>query len=721
VGSGGFSQTRMTIDSVPPTRSSRRRPPKRKPSGRWRLLAGVFVVACCVGLTVYLLSRESPDRTPKAVPFATGPGSSAPAHPHPAGARRVRLVSVGSGALPAAIQDAAAAEAGRGRVVLAGGLTASDVSTDVITGVGQRNARVVGRLPFAVHDSAAVRLGGAVYLFGGGDATGQRAEIVRVDLRTGAARVVGRLPAPSSDQAAVAVGGTAYVVGGFTGARWLDTIVAWRPRAGSRVVGRLPFAVRYAAVAAAGKRFVIAGGSLQSGEASRAVLEFVPASGRVVRVGTLPAPTTHAAAAALGSTVYVVGGRGGALGTPTSRIVAVTSTGHVVAAGRLPEPLSDLAAVATGRRILVAGGRSRSGTVSSFTWLRHTTVRVSVTPRRAAVPRQINAANVYAADGPGMLRGAARLARPLIYVPNSGSDTVDVIDPSTYRIVEHFSVGGLPQHVVPAYDLKTLYVTNDTGNSLTTIDPRTGKPGRTIRVADPYNMYFTPDGRYAIVVAERLARLDFRDAHSFRLHNSLHVPCSGVDHMDFSADGSYLIASCEFSSQLIKVAVNSQRVVGTLQLPAGASPQDVKLSPDGKVFYVADKAGGGVWEIDGLHLRRLGFLHTGSGAHGLYPSRDARYLYVTNRTAGSISVVSFHTRKVVRLWRIPGGGSPDMGGVSNNGKVLWLSGRYNNEVYAISTSDGRLLARIKVGVGPHGLCVWPQPGRYSLGHTGILR
>ncbi len=62
-----------------------------------------------------------------------------------------------------------------------------------------------------------------------------------------------------------------------------------------------------------------------------------------------------------------------------------------------------------------------------------------------------------------------------------------------------------------------------------------------------------------------------------------------------------------------------------------------------------------------------------------------------------------------------------MGGVSADGKVLWLSGRYDSEVYAIDTDDGHLLARIPVGQGPHGLCVYPQPGRYSLGHTGILR
>jgi DNA-binding beta-propeller fold protein YncE len=192
--------------------------------------------------------------------------------------------------------------------------------------------------------------------------------------------------------------------------------------------------------------------------------------------------------------------------------------------------------------------------------------------------------------------------------------------------------------------------------------------------------------------------------------------------MDFSADGSYLIASCEFSSQLIKVDVRTERVVGTLTIAHGSGmPQDVKLSPDGKVFYVADMASDGLWELNGNTLKVIGFLHTGRGVHGLYPSRDATRLYATNRGEGSISVISFASRKVITKWWLPGGGSPDMGGVSADGKVLWLSGRYNAEVYAISTRTGRLLARIPVGAGPHGLCVWPQPGRYSLGHTGILR
>jgi DNA-binding beta-propeller fold protein YncE len=265
-------------------------------------------------------------------------------------------------------------------------------------------------------------------------------------------------------------------------------------------------------------------------------------------------------------------------------------------------------------------------------------------------------------------------------------------------------------------------VNNDMGNSLTPIDPRTGRPGKSVPVADPYNLYFTPDGRFAVVMAERLHRMDFRDAHTMRLEHSLQVPgCDGVNHADFTANGRLMLVSCEFGGRMIVVDVPRERVVKTIPLRSGAMPQDVKLSPDGRTFYVADMASNGVWRIDARRMRKVGFVSTGRGAHGLYTSRDARYLYVSNREEGSVSLISFATRRAVRKWRIPGGGSPDMGGVSADGRVLWLTGRYDGVVYAISTRSGRLIRRIRVGTGPHGLCVYPQPGRYSLGHTGVFR
>ena len=332
--------------------------------------------------------------------------------------------------------------------------------------------------------------------------------------------------------------------------------------------------------------------------------------------------------------------------------------------------------------------------------------------------------DVYAADRPNQLSPTVAGFPSRIYVPNSVSNTVDVIDPATNSIVDHFDVGAEPQHVVPSYDLKTLYVASDIGNSLTPIDPATGAHGDPIPVDDPYNLYFTPDGRFAIVVAERLARLDFRDPHSFEVVTSLPVACTGIDHMDFAADGSYLIASCEFSGEMVKVSLtapDSPKVVGAIRLDAPAKPQDVKLSPDGTVFYVADMNSNGVWEIDGGSFSVIGFLPTGRGAHGLYVSRDSKDMYVSNRDEGSVSVVDLATRSERVKWQLPGGGSPDMGGVSADGTTLWLSGRSNSEGYAIDTTTGELRARIPVGDGPHGLCVYPQPGRYSLGHTGVFR
>jgi YVTN family beta-propeller protein len=337
------------------------------------------------------------------------------------------------------------------------------------------------------------------------------------------------------------------------------------------------------------------------------------------------------------------------------------------------------------------------------------------------MPPILNANDIYAADRPGNLSPVVKNDPPRVYVPNSKSNSVTVIDAMTYQVIGSFGVGHLPQHVTPSYDLKTLWVLNDKGNSLTRVDPATGKPVGTIPVSDPYNMYYTPDGKYAIVVAERRQQLNFLYAASMKLYHSLLVPCKGVDHMDFSADGRYLIASCEFGMAVIKVDIAQQEFLGRLPLEPHGMPQDVKLSPDGTVFYVADMKAGGVHLVDGENLRQIGFIPTGKGTHGLYVSRDSRVLYVSNRGEGSVSVIDFATRNVIRKWQVPGKASPDMGGVSADGKVLWLSGRFNSEVYAIDTTDGRLLARIPVGREPHGLCVYPQPGRYSLGHTGVFR
>lgn len=351
------------------------------------------------------------------------------------------------------------------------------------------------------------------------------------------------------------------------------------------------------------------------------------------------------------------------------------------------------------------------------------------------MPPVVDPHNIFSETTSGKIRPDVARDLPRVYVPNLRSNDVYVIDPSTFQVVDHFPVGRSPQHVVPSWDMRTLWVTNNaegrTDGSLTPIDPRTGKPGAAIPVDDPYNMYFTADGKSAIVVAEARKRLDFRDPHTMALQGSVETPqCAGINHADFSIDGRYALFTCEFNGHMAKIDPVNHKVIGYLKLSRGGMPQDVRAGPDGRTFFVADMRADGVFVIDGDAFREIGFIPTGVGTHGLYPSRDGTRLYVANRGShavhgarngpGSVSVVDFATRKVIVNWPIPGGGSPDMGNVSVDGRLLWLSGRYDDVVYAIDTSTGEV-RKIPVGAEPHGLTVWPQPGRYSLGHTGNMR
>jgi len=376
--------------------------------------------------------------------------------------------------------------------------------------------------------------------------------------------------------------------------------------------------------------------------------------------------------------------------------------------------------------ILASGCNSRSTAAAS------SPEKISTVP---GMPPVVDPSNLYSEAGANKLSPTVSDDLPRVYVPNVKSNDVYVIDPAKFHVVDHFKVGKNPQHVVPSWDLKTLWVANNSEKrgkgSLTPIDPRTGKPGKNVRVIDPYNLYFTPDGKYAIVVAEADRRLDLRDPHTMAFKYTIKTPdCRGINHSDFSIDGRYAIFTCEFDGTLVKIDFVKREVVGYLKLSRGGMPQDVRIAPDGKVFYVADMMADGVFLVDGDEFKEIGFIHTGVGTHGLYPSRDATKLYITNRGSnkvhgkprgpGDVSVLDFATRKIVATWPIPGGGSPDMGNVSADGKTFWVSGRFDGVVYAFDTTTGSV-KEITVGKEPHGLTVWPQPGRYSLGHTGNMR
>jgi YVTN family beta-propeller protein len=354
-------------------------------------------------------------------------------------------------------------------------------------------------------------------------------------------------------------------------------------------------------------------------------------------------------------------------------------------------------------------------------------VQAATQPERMLPPPDVQTAalpappfNVYANTLSGVVPCPLCNLPPRVYVPDSGDGTVDVIDPLTFKVIDRFRVGSIPHHIAPAWDMSALYVDNEGSSSLTVINIHTGRPSGTIRIPYPYNLYFTPDGTKAIDVVERLQRIEFRDPHhGWRLLKSVGIPWPGADHLDFSADGSYLMISTEYSGVVAKVDTVSMRLVGYVRV--GGLPIDVKLSPDGTVFYVSNQGRMGVSVIDPIAMKEIQFIPTGRGAHGFQVSRDTKSLYVSNRLEGSFSVIDFATRRVVAKWYIPGGGSPDMLQLNPDGTQLWASGRYNATVYVMSTVTGRLIARIPVGSEDHGLTYFPDVGLHSIGHNGVYR
>ncbi|MEU6038703.1 hypothetical protein ABZ801_25170 [Actinomadura sp. NPDC047616] len=344
-------------------------------------------------------------------------------------------------------------------------------------------------------------------------------------------------------------------------------------------------------------------------------------------------------------------------------------------------------------------------------------VVVASRPRTAASPAAPGS-DVYAATRPGMLSPATRALPPRLYVPNAATGTVDVLALPGGRLVGRIPVpGGRTARVVPSWNLRWLWVVGRDG--LLPVSARSGRRGRVRPVPRVRGLYFTSRGREAVTIASR--RVVFRDPVTMRARAALRLPCTGTPHADLSADEGTLVLACVRPGLLVRVDVARRVTTGTLALPLGSHPQDVRLSPDGSLFYVADPVKGGVWLVDAARFQATGFIATAPGAHGLLPSRDARTLYVLGRGDGSFTAIDFAARRVTARRRLPRTGRTAPGGVTVDGTALWLTAPAAGTAYAVSPDDGRLTRTVRLDGRPANALLYPQPGRYSLGGTAHFR
>jgi YVTN family beta-propeller protein len=298
-----------------------------------------------------------------------------------------------------------------------------------------------------------------------------------------------------------------------------------------------------------------------------------------------------------------------------------------------------------------------------------------------------------------VIGGAAASAKTAI-VLNSDDDSLSVIDGDTYKETSRVHIGRAPHHLMLTPDQRYLIIAMSEGNELVFIDRATGAIAKRVEVSDPYQIGFSPDGKWFVSNSLRLDRIDIFDAATFELKHRLPAPTM-PSHIAFSPDSKAVFVSLQGTDKVIAVDLASGNTDWTV--PVGRQPAGMWTDKAGNIL-VGVMGSDYIAELDpktGATLRRI---VTGRGAHNFQASPDGKSLYVTNRVAGTVSVLDADTLAITGSIQAPGG--PDDMMFSPDGSQIWVTGRWRASVDVIEAASGALKATIPVGRSPHGIFLY---------------
>jgi YVTN family beta-propeller protein len=299
-----------------------------------------------------------------------------------------------------------------------------------------------------------------------------------------------------------------------------------------------------------------------------------------------------------------------------------------------------------------------------------------------------------------MLGAAPAVSASTAVVLNSDDDTLSVVSSDGYHEVSRVHIGRGPHHLIASLDGRTLIVAMSGSNELVLIDRTTGVESQRIEASDPYQIGFSPDGKWFIAASIRLDRIDIYDAKTFQLVHRL--PAATMpSHIAFARDSSVVFVTLQGTGRLTAIDLASGRDLWTV--PVGPSPAGVITRPSGTLL-VGIMGSDHIDEIDPRDGSVIRKVQTGNGAHNFLASPDGKTLYVTNRVAGTISVLDANTLEVTSTLTAPGG--PDDMALSPDGRELWVTGRWHAAIDVIELASGALKATIPVGRSPHGIFVY---------------
>ena len=291
-----------------------------------------------------------------------------------------------------------------------------------------------------------------------------------------------------------------------------------------------------------------------------------------------------------------------------------------------------------------------------------------------------------------------------LFVLNSLDATISVIDKTNWTETERIPTGKEPHHFYLTPDEKSLVVANALGDSLTMLDPKTGKVQRVIRdILDPYQLRFSPDMKWLVTAANRLNHVDIYawDGKDFKLAKRI-ATGKTPSHVWVDSKSSTVWATMQDSDELVTIDLLTQTLRSRVK--TGPMPADVFGTPDDKFVFIGLTGGKGVevFDVSGPEPKRLQVLPTGEGAHAFRGAGDRRHLFVSNRVANTISKIDYSAMKVVESYPAPGG--PDCMDVSPDGRYIYVASRWIRKVSVIDTKERRVARQINVGKSPHG--VW---------------
>ena len=299
------------------------------------------------------------------------------------------------------------------------------------------------------------------------------------------------------------------------------------------------------------------------------------------------------------------------------------------------------------------------------------------------------------------LAGSVAARAESVIVLNSEDTSYSIIDRATRTEISRLPLGREPHHIAVTPDGKEVLLASTVTNDLVALDTTTGEQRRVIHdIVDPYQLGFSPDGKWFVTLANRLDHIDIYKTDGFKLASRIFVD-SVPSHLAFDKESKTVFATLQESNRTIAIDLESQAIKWSVEV--GRAPAGIVMLPDGKRIMVALTGEDGVQILDPRDGAIIGHLQTGKAAHNFFPKGDGRHWFLSNRVESTVSLIDTQEMKIVGTIKVPGG--PDDMAITADGKEMWISQRFLRRVAVVDLALMKVVASIRVGKSPHGLFI----------------